>query len=276
MMKNLLMIVAFAVAFAACKKEEMVSPALSDQEAEVIDNAIDEVFITEAEEQVDWEFLNSEILGGSEDEDFYMENDGLHESYLIETGDIDMMGKRQWKLVRCLISVKPSEEQIAKLRRVFASYDDCKKDAVQNYRKDFLMLHRKVQAARKDLVQAYRNNRIDKRQFFTAMKNLRKRYSNEVTTIKRKYARTLRSCHGQFLRNINRVLTERQWKAFTNCLKSDWRSKDRNKDQDRDNDKDKDKDEKERDKDRDKDKDKDEKDRDKDDDKKERGKGRRG
>lgn len=216
-LKSLVMIALGVTIFASCQKES-ISPALSEQEQEVIQDIQDEL-INDLSIQIDEEFMNSEVMGGDENADFYMENDGLPEAYLLDEGDLELLGKRPPKLVRCLIGVQPDSAQKLQIRKAMSTYADCKRGAVKNYRSDLLALNRKVAAERKKLVDAFKNQRITRQQFQDDMKKLRARYAQASKDIKQKYAATFKSCYTDFLKSLKRILSSRQWTAFVNCLR---------------------------------------------------------
>lgn len=214
--KSLVMIVLGAVIFASCQKES-ISPVLSGQEQEVLQDIQDEM-INDLTTQVDEEFMNSEVMGG-ENADFYLENDGLPEVYLLEAGDVDLLGKRPSKLIKCLIGVQPDSAQKLQIRKAMSAYADCKKDSLKSYRSDLIALNKKVAAERKKLIDAAKNNRITRQQFQDAMKKLRARYAQASQDIKKKYAASFKKCYTAFLSDLKRILSSRQWTAFVNCLR---------------------------------------------------------
>lgn len=207
-----LAILAFATT--GCQKE-MIAPLADDQTTQVLEDA----YLTDLTVQADEDFKQAEVLGDGEVEGFSLNNDGLIDEYTLHAGSLDELGKRGNALMRCLASVGLDSTQKTQVRKALAIYEDCKKDAVASYRKDLVDLNKKIQDAREALVKKFRNNEITRDEFKTGMENLRTRYQKAAETIKASYARALNQCYEAFLKNLKRILSDRQWAAFTACLK---------------------------------------------------------
>ena len=212
---GILLFAAATLVFSSCKKE-MVAPIVENAQ-EATSNDMNLVTIAD---QADADYLAIDINGGDENAAFEALNEGLTDEYLMDASSFDKLekaGKNQ--LIRCLKSVDLSSDQIAKIRKALAAYEDCKAASIKKHRAAYGELKDKVEAARKDLVKKYRNNEITKEEFHKGMKNLRERFNQALKNIKESYAKSLRACFERFLGHLKEILTERQWKAFVNCYK---------------------------------------------------------
>lgn len=212
---GILLFAAATFVLSSCKKE-MVTPIVETAQVATTND----VNLTVIADQADADYLAIDINGGDENAAFTLLNDGLTDEYLLEATSFDKLGKTENnKLIKCLKSVDLSSDQIAKIRRALAAYEDCKAASIKKHRGAYGELKDKVEAARKDLVKQYRNDEITKEEFQKGMKSLRERFNNALKNIKESYAKSLRVCFEKFLGHLKEILTERQWKAFLHCYK---------------------------------------------------------
>jgi hypothetical protein len=212
---GILLFAAATFTLSSCKKE-MVTPIVETAQ-EVTNNDIN---LTVIADQVDADYLALEIDGGDENIAFSSLNDGLIEEYLLGASSFDKSEKgNNNKLIRCLKGVDLSSDQIAKIRKALAAYEDCKATSIKKHRAAYGELKDKVEAARKELVKKYRNEEITKEEFQKGMKSLRERFNNALKNIKASYAKSLRACFEKFLGHLKEILSEKQWKAFLDCYK---------------------------------------------------------
>jgi Spy/CpxP family protein refolding chaperone len=216
-MKTTLIVLALAtLVFTGCRKEKLFNtsdPAATVNNSET--NSEVDILVNESSIL----YLETTINEGSESIPFSAVNDGLIEDYMATTAGFDASNADHNSLVRCLKSLNLSEDQIAKLRRAFAAFEDCKAADIKKHRAAYEALKAKVEAARQDLVKKLRNNEITKAEFEKAMKSLRQRFQHALAEIKRSFAKDLKECHRKFLAHIKEILTERQWAAFVKCHK---------------------------------------------------------
>lgn len=207
-----LAILAFATT--GCQKEK-IAPVADDQSTQILNDAV----LGELSVQADQDFRTAEVIGDGHSSPFSLNNDGLIDEYTLHAGSLDELGKRDNSFMRCLANLGLDSTQKTQVRKALAVYEDCKKDAVAAYRKDLTDLNKKVQDAREALVKKMRNNEITKDEFKSAMESLRTRYQKAAESIKATHARALNQCYEAFLKNLKRILSERQWAAFTACQK---------------------------------------------------------
>lgn len=207
-----------AMIFTACSKEENKisngsSPsAYSVPEIDVLSN------------EADLEFSSFEVSGGNENEGFYAEYDGLPDAYQVDENTADEMvsAKRDGSAKRlraCLSKLELDAEQIAKLRRAFHAYNDCKSSVVKRYSHAMRELTAKMNARHEELLKALRAGRITKEEFEKSMKALRIEFNRHQNQLAMKARAALKDCYTKMLRVMHSILSERQWKAFVNCYR---------------------------------------------------------
>jgi len=224
-MKNKMNLWLASVAFAAiiftssCSKEQTQVSTAPSIAAELSIPEIDQMLV-----QADEAFINAEITGGTETEDFAVSNDGIPDQYMVSASTADEMiaGKRDGnarRLRACLKDLELSGEQIAKMRILFGNYEDCNKYIISRHRNAMKELTVKMNDKLKLLVKAYRDGRISKEVFEAKVKSLREEFNTLRKTLAEKSRAALKECYTRLLRGLNQIMTERQWKAFVNCYK---------------------------------------------------------
>lgn len=207
-----------AILFTGCSKQDQASPvSASGSNTELTVPEIDVLA-----DQADNEFVNLEVSGGTESEGFVLENDGLPDAYQVTESTIDEMNKRDGnakRLRHCLSKLELSSEQVAKIRRLFHAYEECKGSIVKRHAGAVRDLVARFNERHEELVKALRNGRITKQQFEEKVKALRAEFNRTKAALAEKARAALKSCYTHMLRGMNGVLTERQWKAFVNCYR---------------------------------------------------------
>jgi hypothetical protein len=225
-MKNKINIwLAFAViltiAFSSCSKKESITPKTDNS---VVNNEMVEQEISVLNDQTDDEFENSELMGGTETEGFYLDNDGIPDAYQIteSTADYILGSKRAGearRFIACMKELNLSKDQIESLRKAFKIYEECHSSILVRHRLAIKSLLEKYNNKHAELVKALREGKITKRQFEERVQGLRKAFMQERHEINSKVRAALKECYAHLLKNINRILNERQWKAFVNCYR---------------------------------------------------------
>lgn len=206
-----------AFMFTGCSKEE---------QANVSDNSsaftVPEIDVLTSE--TDAEFTSFEVGGGTETEGFYAENDGIPDAYQVSESTADELNsaKRDGNARRmraCLSELKLDADQIAKLKRVFHAFDDCKSGIVKRHSLAMRELTARINARHEALVKAYKSGRIDKETFEKGIKALRSEFNQTQKLLARKASAALKDCYHKMLRAMHGILSERQWKAFVACYR---------------------------------------------------------
>jgi hypothetical protein len=210
--------VLMSIIFIGCSRNEEVKPANTEGTATEMSAPEIEVLATVADDA----FINMEANGGTETEGFSLENDGLPDAYQVTESTADEIAKRDGnarRLKACLSKLELSSEQVAKLRRTFKAYDECKSSIIKRHSAALRELLAKFNARHDELVKALRNGRITKQQFEEKMKALRVEFHRAKAHLAEKARTALKSCYTHMLRSMHSILTERQWKAFVNCYR---------------------------------------------------------
>ncbi|MEZ4805232.1 MAG: hypothetical protein R2852_07060 [Bacteroidia bacterium] len=211
--------VAFAaVLFTACSKEETqinTSPSASELSIPEID-----VLSTIADE----EFINSEIDGGTEAEEFTVQNDGIPDAYQVSESSLDFnsnakRGLHVDRFKACLSKLKLSSDQIMKLRHLYKEYQGCNASIIKRYKHALRQMQIKYNGKYHALVKALRNGRITKAEFEKHVKVLRAEFKRAKYNLAVKSRAALKTCYIKMLRGMHGVLNDRQWKAFVNCYR---------------------------------------------------------
>lgn len=205
------------ILFAAvgCKKQaETVAPATDN-------TALFEAQATAIVDNADVTYNDAVVLGGSETDAFYAENDGLTEAYAMVETDMDNAGFKRADnhYFSCIKNLNLTDTQAMKLRRALRAYEECKAADVKAHREAYAKLVLRIENARKDLLAQLKNGTITKTQFAEGIAKLRKEFETGLRYIKASYAKTLKACYYKFMSATKEILTERQWKAFVDCYR---------------------------------------------------------
>jgi DNA anti-recombination protein RmuC len=212
-----------ALAFIGCRKEQLnLNPALNNSsETEIQALAVQ----TETEDNV--------ILYDDATNEMVAANEGISVDYLVNSDDLDenetLSGRhssgrddiKNHSFMRCLKGLKLDSAQMRQLRIALKDYNDCNASAVHRAR----AIHAKLAAKYKDLAaeqaQLLKDGKITKAEFQQRIERIRKAFQKELRELqlKEKVNAALKDCHAKFLRKLNGILTERQWKAFVACYK---------------------------------------------------------
>lgn len=220
-LKTGMMILAVAIITLVGCKKETITPANNTENTEAHTPEMEALMI-----QVDNEFVNTEVQGGSETEDFYLENNGVPEEYDLQESsadDLDASSVKRGigvpKMIRCLRDLNLDKEQVAKIRRSLKEYEECKKSIIARHHFAIRQLMEEYNAKLKALKQALANGRITKDQFNAKVKQLREELNKAKKEITMKARLALKDCYTKLLRRLHSILNERQWKAFVNCYR---------------------------------------------------------
>ncbi len=208
-----------AIIFSSCSKEQTQVSSASQTASEYSLSEIDVLG-----NQADEAFANIEITGGTETEDFAVTNGGIPDAYQVteSTADEINSAKRDGnarRLRACLGQLELSREQVAKIRVLFRTYEDCNKYVLNRHRNAMNNLTDTMNAKLKRLNMALREGKITKAQYEAGIKALRVEFNRIAAELASKSRAALKECYTRMLRGLNQILTERQWKAFVNCYR---------------------------------------------------------
>jgi len=214
---NTALVLSAIILFAAvgCKKQTETIALATDNAA------LFEAQSTAIVDNADVTYNDAVILGGSEIDAFYAENDGLTEAYAMVETDMDKAGFKRSDnhYFSCIKNLNLTDTQAMKLRGALRAYEECKAGDIKAHREAYAKLTLRIENARKELLAQLRNGKITKAQFEEGMVKLRKEFETGLRYIKASYAKTLRACYYKFMSATKEILTERQWKAFVECYR---------------------------------------------------------
>jgi len=161
-------------------------------------------------------------------------NDGMAADYLVSVTDFDAERNtvnsssdarnaiRNRSFLRCLSQLKLEDIEAKKIRIALGEYDDCKESAVQRARATHSKLQEKYNDLAHEQAKLLRAGKITKAEYDSSIARLRHAFQKELRALqlKEKLNDALRNCHKILLRQINGILSERQWKAFVDCSKN--------------------------------------------------------
>jgi hypothetical protein len=199
----------FALAvFVSCNKERQDS--LQEQQ----------ITVEEIVEIVNQNYLGSDVIEGDEQTPFFVTNEGLIDEYLATERSFENEDKSvSNRFVRCLKSVNLNDEQIPQARRALKAYENRNERIIQKHRQAFAQLQDRIEDNRAELIRQLRSGEIDRVEFKRKMTQLRAQYQQALMRIKESNAADFSSSFRMLMHNLNNVLTERQWNAFTGCLR---------------------------------------------------------
>lgn len=194
--------------FVSCNKERQDS-SLEQQ-----------LSVEEIVEIVNQNYLGSDDIEGDEQTPFFVDNEGLIDEYLATESSFENQDKSVAnRFIICLKSINLDEEQIPQARRALKAYEIINERIIQKHREAFARLNERMEASRVELIRRLRSGEIDRAEFKRKMTQLRAQYQQALMRIKESNASDFTRSFRMLMQNLNDVLTERQWNAFTDCLR---------------------------------------------------------
>ncbi|MBI1221305.1 MAG: hypothetical protein GC180_01770 [Bacteroidetes bacterium] len=214
-LSNLAMIL--AIAFVSCQKNTDTTPTPNGT-VSTLNSTEQSVETPEGfSDQIPQAFENMEVLGGTETEDFYMENDGIP-AFLDEEpfADDAMQGKRGYP---CALrdSLELSKEQKAKIHRAWQDYIQCRHVSIEKLHHNYKELRARYEKKHAELVQALRNQHITPQQFRESIQKLRHAFHADMMRMNRTYHDVIRHCYKEFLTKMSHIMRPAQFRFFMHC-----------------------------------------------------------
>ncbi|MBE0662115.1 MAG: hypothetical protein IH597_06580 [Bacteroidales bacterium] len=179
-----------------------------------------QITVDEIVEIVNQNYLGSNVIEGDEQTPFFVTNEGLIDEYLASESSFENQDKSvNNRFIRCLKSVNLDDEQIPQARRALKAYENRNERIIQKHRQAFSQLHDRMENNRTELIRQLRSGEIDRVEFKRKMTQLRTQYQQALIRIKESNASDFSRSFRMLMQNLNNVLTERQWNAFTGCLR---------------------------------------------------------
>ena len=176
--------------------------------------------LEQAVEQANQDYRTSEVSGGDEQTPFSVINEGLIDEYLAREGDLEYSERSAGnRLTGCLRSLNLSDEQISQVRRTLKGLETRNEKIIQRHRDAFAALNAGMEARRNNLNRQLANGQLDREEFRTRMTYLRNQYQKALLRIKESNAGEFSRSHRLLMQHLQKILNERQWNAFTSCLR---------------------------------------------------------
>lgn len=169
--------------------------------------------------QIPAAFEAMEVLGGTETEAFYMENEGI--PYFLDEEPLGVEGFEGKRPQPCRLDGERelSPDQKARLLASWKEYLICRKMAMEKIRDAHRELHQRMESRREELVKAFRAERLSEHAFKAAMEKLRHEFKAQSIKLKRQHHEVVKHCYMAFLERAQRILSPEQFKAFMHCHK---------------------------------------------------------
>jgi len=191
----------------SCSKEKTDEPNIKNLEAIV--------------EKANQDYMATEVGEGDEQNAFSVPSEGLIEEYLTKEDDLTSNEAfRHNKLIRCLCSVNPGDEQIPQIRVALWAFEHRNARIIQKHREAFHQLKQRIENQRNELIRQLQNGEIDRPEFRRKMAQLRQQFHNGVQRIKELNAAAFSRSYRMLMQQLNNILDDGQWEAFTDCLRS--------------------------------------------------------
>jgi len=203
------------IGLTACKK----SGTNGDQQA------ADPMIIALADQALS-EMDNQEAYAGTPETGICMDNGGISPAFLADDSDLsgdDAMRPeiRKHSFIRCLKTLQMSETQIGQVKSLLRDYKVCNAEAVKRAMAIYRELHATYKEKYYRIWQAFQAGTITEREFKKRAEELRIAFKRELRSLqlKEKLGIAFARCFKDFLGDLKPVLTERQWNAFTQCIR---------------------------------------------------------
>lgn len=206
-----------ALSFTACQKTDTTGCYLPEEHSTEQLIETPESFA----EQIPSAFEAMEVLGGTEDAELNMENEGIPlfldmEPFGIEEEELAGKGARPCAL-RDSLALR--NEQKAKLRLAWKEYLKCRQGSMEKMRMHYRSLRMKYEKQRKEAVAAFRAQRITQQEFRSRMEKLRRAFHVELIKLNRNYHDVMRHCYKGYLMQVQRILSDAQFRVFIRCFR---------------------------------------------------------
>lgn len=204
---NLLGLLLTAAILISCSKEKT-----DDSDSNTLESLV---------EKANQEYLGTEVSEGDDQNPFLVLNDGLIEEYLVEENQLES-GEAHLhnKLIRCLRSVNPDEEQIPQIRLSVRAFEHRNAHIIHKHREAFQQLKHRIENQRNELIRQLHNGEIDRPEFRRKMAQLRQQLHNGLQRIKESNAQAFSRSYRILMQQLKEILNDEQWDSFRDCLQS--------------------------------------------------------
>ncbi len=174
--------------------------------------------VAEMVDLVNEAYLSEISIDADENRAFQAENDGLIDAYTATSADFDVKTGNN-SFIRCLVSVNLDDDQSSQARRALKAYEQRNERIIQHHRQAYRQLNARANNARQMYVAQFQAGEIDRAELARKLNMLREQYQKALRELKASNADSLSRSFRFLMTNLNEILTERQWAAFTACLR---------------------------------------------------------
>lgn len=171
--------------------------------------------VTEALHQSFFEFT---VLGGTEDEPFRLENDGMHGIYGVSRTDADNLEGNNLSLFQCIRDVNPSLTQLLRIRTATNNFSDCRNASSQPYTEAIRKLIENLEVERAQILQSLQEGSLSLLEARAQFTTMRIAARAEVLAEKEKVSEQLKACLLAYMTEFNVILSPTQWTEFRACI----------------------------------------------------------
>lgn len=201
-------IISLLLVLASCSKEN-----IEDQPAEDA-MTVDEIVAFAHQEYLITEEAETDLY-----EAFPTNSDGLVDFYTATLTDFDSRPAEN-RLLRCLSGLSLEEEQNRPVRRALKAHEQRNERIIAQHRQAYRKMNARVNQARENLLLQFENGEIDRPELARQLKQLRLQYQNALRELKASNAEAFSRSFRMLMTNLKEVLNDRQWAAFTACLRT--------------------------------------------------------
>jgi hypothetical protein len=171
-------------------------------------------------EQANDRYLGVDVVNGRDDIFLSSENEGLIDEYVASEEGFTEARPLQNALLLCLRSVEPDRDQRLQIGRALRAYSMRNERLIYAHRQTIRNLQERIGNARQELFDSLEAGEIDRDEYRRKILTLRERYQEAIKRIRASNAEAFSRSYRMFLENLNQILSQEQWKAFTGCLTS--------------------------------------------------------
>ncbi len=199
--------IGFLLISASCSKEKIEN------------QSPDSITVDEIVEFAHQAYMHTAESSADENRAFHTDNDGLIDLYTATLPDFEAKTTEN-RLIRCLSNLNLEQEQNKPVRRALKAYEQRNERIIRQHRQAYRQMNARVNHARENLLTQFETGEIDRPELARQLKQLRLNYQQALRELKASNAEAFSRSFRLLMTHLNDILTERQWAAFTNCLRS--------------------------------------------------------
>jgi hypothetical protein len=204
-------VILLIIAFVACEKETVDTEKTDPVAEETIETLVG---------LANKRYMEKEATIADEVDNTAGESGGLIDEYAATHEAFTTNRIQKNGFLSCLVSVTPDREQRQLIGRALSTYSSRNERIIQSYRQEIQNLNQRMENARGELYEKFRNGEIDRNQLFRRLEVLNERYREAVYDKRNSSAEAFSRSYAILLGQLNGILDTFQWRGFTACLSS--------------------------------------------------------